>query len=59
MRYFIVAIALQNVWWLGFASVADLFRHQQVITSSNFYLYLVAVFAAWLLYEIVQSRRTP
>jgi membrane protein DedA with SNARE-associated domain len=57
VRYFIVAIALQNVWWLGFASVADLFMHQQVITSTNFYLYLAAVFAAWLAYEIVRRKR--
>jgi hypothetical protein len=30
LRYFIVAVALQNIWWVGFWSVAELFLQQQV-----------------------------
>jgi membrane protein DedA with SNARE-associated domain len=57
VRYFAVAVALQNVWWLGFASMAELFSQQPFITRSNFYLYLAAVFAAWLAYELIRQRR--
>jgi membrane protein DedA with SNARE-associated domain len=56
-KYFAVAIAIQNVWWLGFAYTAELFSQQPFITQSNFYLYLAAVFAAWLAYELIRQRR--
>jgi membrane protein DedA with SNARE-associated domain len=57
LRYFAVAVAVQNVWWLGFAYTAELFSQQQFITQTNFYLYLAAVFGAWLAYEIVSHYR--
>ena len=57
LRYFVVAVALQNVWWLAFAYTAELFSRQQFITQTNFYLYLAAVFAAWLVYELIKRRR--
>jgi hypothetical protein len=57
LRYFLVSIAVQNIWWLGFWSVAELFFRQQVVTRSNFYLYLAALFAAWLAYELVSRSR--
>ena len=57
LRYFVVAVAVQNVWWLGFAYVADLFSNQQFITQTNFYLYLAAAFAAWLTYELISRYR--
>jgi membrane protein DedA with SNARE-associated domain len=57
LKYFVVAVAVQNVWWLGFAYVADLFSTQQFITQTNFYLYLAAAFGAWLTYELVNRRR--
>ena len=57
LKYFVVAVALQNVWWLGFAYAAELFSHQQFITPTNFYLYLAAAFGAWLAYELISRRR--
>jgi membrane protein DedA with SNARE-associated domain len=57
LKYFVVAVAVQNVWWLGFASVAELFAQQQVVTQTNFYLYLAAIFGAWLAYELIRARR--
>jgi hypothetical protein len=58
LKYFVVAVAVQNVWWLGFAYTANLFTKQQFITPTNFYLYLAAVFAAWLTYELFNRHRT-
>jgi membrane protein DedA with SNARE-associated domain len=58
LRYFVVAVAVQNVWWLGFAYTAELFSKQSFITQSNFYLYLAAAFGAWLTYEVIRKRRT-
>jgi membrane protein DedA with SNARE-associated domain len=57
LKYFAVAVMVQNVWWLGFASVAELFSQQQVVTQTNFYLYLAALFGAWLAYEVIRARR--
>jgi hypothetical protein len=53
LPYFILALLMQNVWWLGFWSLAELFVGQQFITRSNFYLYLAALFAVWLAYELI------
>jgi membrane protein DedA with SNARE-associated domain len=57
LRYFAVAVAVQNAWWLGFAYTAELFTQQRFITHSNFYLYLAALFAAWLVYELIGKWR--
>ena len=57
-RYFIVAVAIQSIWWIGFWSIAELFQQQQIVTRSNFYLYLAALFAAWLVYELLARWRT-
>jgi membrane protein DedA with SNARE-associated domain len=57
LKYFVVAVGVQNVWWLAFAYTAELFSQQQFITQTNFYLYLAAVFAAWLTYELFNRYR--
>jgi membrane protein DedA with SNARE-associated domain len=59
IRYFIVALVIQNIWWIGFWSVAELFSQQQIVTRSNFYLYLAALFALWLAYELIVRKARP
>ena len=51
-RYFVVAGLAQLVWWGIYASAADLVASQNVISTSNFQLYVAAGFAVWFLYEL-------
>lgn len=51
-RYFVVAGLAQLVWWGIYASVADLVASQNVVSSSNFQLYVAALFSVWFLYEL-------
>ena len=51
-RYFIVAGAAQLVWWSIYASTADLVASQNLVSSSNFQLYVAALFSVWFLYEL-------
>ena len=51
-RYFVVAGASQLVWWGIYASAADLIASQNIVSSSNFQLYVVALFAVWFVYEL-------
>ena len=53
-----VAAASQLVWWSIYASAAGLVASQDVISTNNFQLYVVAGFAVWFLYELF-SRRGP
>jgi membrane protein YqaA with SNARE-associated domain len=57
-RYFLAAAIFQAVWWVLFAFAAHLFAGQNVVTSSNFQLYVTAVFFAWFVYELF-SRPHP
>ena len=51
-RYFVVAGLAQLVWWSIYASAADLITSQNMVSSSNFQLYVAALFAVWFLYEL-------
>jgi hypothetical protein len=51
-RYFVVAGIAQLVWWSLYASAADLVARQNVVSSSNFQLYVAALFSVWFLYEL-------
>ncbi|MGH6768767.1 MAG: hypothetical protein ACRECO_07080 [Xanthobacteraceae bacterium] len=51
-RYFAVAIAAQAAWWTLYVFGADLLAGQDLVTSSNFQLYVAAVFFAWFIYEL-------
>ena len=51
-RYFVVAGLAQLVWWSIYASAADLIVRQNVVSSSNFQLYVAALFSVWFLYEL-------
>lgn len=51
-RYFAVAGAAQLVWWSLYASAADLIASQNLVSSSNFQLYVAALFSVWFLYEL-------
>jgi len=51
-RYFVIAGLAQLVWWGIYASVADLVASQNVVSSSNFQLYVAALFSVWFLYEL-------
>jgi membrane protein DedA with SNARE-associated domain len=51
-RYFVVAGAAQLVWWCIYASAADLIASQNLVSSSNFQLYVAAAFSIWLVYEL-------
>ena len=51
-RYFAVAGLAQLVWWSIYASAADLIARQNVVSSSNFQLYVAALFSVWFLYEL-------
>ena len=44
-RYFVVAGVAQLVWWSIYASAADLVASQNVVSSSNFQLYVAALFS--------------
>lgn len=51
-RYLIVAGVAQLVWWSIYASAADLIASQNVVSSSNFQLYVAALFGVWFVYEL-------
>jgi hypothetical protein len=51
-RYFAVAGVAQLVWWGIYASAAELVASQNVVSSSNFQLYVAALFSVWFLYEL-------
>jgi membrane protein DedA with SNARE-associated domain len=51
-RYFVVAGLAQLVWWGIYASAAELVASQNVVSSSNFQLYVAALFSVWFLYEL-------
>lgn len=51
-RYFVVAGLAQLVWWSIYASAADLIASQNMVSSSNFQLYVAALFGVWFAYEL-------
>jgi membrane protein DedA with SNARE-associated domain len=51
-RYFVVAGLAQLVWWGIYVSAAELVASQNVVSSSNFQLYVAALFSVWFLYEL-------
>jgi membrane protein DedA with SNARE-associated domain len=55
-RYFIVAGLAQLVWWSIYVSAADLVARQNVVSSSNFQLYVAALFSVWFLYELLSRQ---
>jgi membrane protein DedA with SNARE-associated domain len=55
-RYFVVAGLAQLVWWSIYASAADLIASQNVVSSSNFQLYVAALFSIWFLYELLSRQ---
>jgi len=56
--YLVVAAVAQPVWWSLYASAAHLISGQAMVTANNFQLYLAALFAVWLLYELAARRRS-
>ena len=60
-RYFVVAGLAQLVWWSIYASAAELVASQNVVSTSNFQLYVAATFSVWFLYELFsrQSQNMP
>ena len=52
-RYFVVAGLAQLAWWGFYASVADLVASQNIVSSSNFQLYVAALFSVWFAVRIV------
>ena len=56
-RYFAVVGAVQLVWWGLYALAADLIASQNLVSSSNFQLYVAALFFVWLLYELFSPRQ--
>jgi membrane protein DedA with SNARE-associated domain len=55
-RYFIVAGLAQLVWWSIYASAAELVSSQNVVSSSNFQLYVAGLFSIWFLYELLSRQ---
>jgi hypothetical protein len=55
-RYFLVAVAAQAVWWTAYGIGAKLIAGQGLVTSSNFQLYVAALFFAWFIYELFRTR---
>jgi membrane protein DedA with SNARE-associated domain len=55
-RYFVVAGLAQLVWWSIYASAADLVSSQNVVSSSNFQLYVAGLFSIWFLYELLSRQ---
>jgi hypothetical protein len=51
-RYFVVAGIAQLIWWALYASAADLIARQNLVSSSNFQLYVAALFCLWFVYEL-------
>jgi threonine/homoserine/homoserine lactone efflux protein len=57
-RYFVVGALAQWVWWVLYGFAAGLIARQGLVSSSNFQLYVAALFGVWFVYELV-SRRPP
>jgi membrane protein DedA with SNARE-associated domain len=55
-RYFIVAGLAQLIWWSIYASAAELVSSQNVVSSSNFQLYVAGLFSIWFLYELLSCQ---
>lgn len=51
-RYFVIVGVAQLAWWSIYASAADLIARQNLVSSSNFQLYVAALFSVWFLYEL-------
>lgn len=56
-RYFLVAALAQAAWWGLYVSAAELIAGQTLISSSNFQLYVAALFFVWFAYELFTPRR--
>ena len=54
-RYLLLAAVAQAAWWTIYFAAADLIAGQNVISSSNFQLYVAALFLVWLMYELFTS----
>jgi hypothetical protein len=57
-RYLLVAALAQVAWWGIYASAAELVAGQNLVSTSNFQLYVAGLFAVWLIYELL-SRPHP
>jgi membrane protein DedA with SNARE-associated domain len=57
-RYLLVAAVAQVAWWGIYAAAADLVAGQNLVSTSNFQLYVAGLFAIWLVYELL-SRPHP
>jgi hypothetical protein len=56
-RYFAVSAVSQLLWWALYASFADWAARQTMVSSSNFQLYVAALFGIWFVYELFSQRR--
>lgn len=56
-RYFAVSGVSQLVWWGLYASLADWAARQSMVSSTNFQLYIAALFGIWFVYELFSRRR--
>lgn len=56
--FFVVAGAAQLLWWALYGAAAGLIVRQQLVSSSNFQLYVAALFGIWFVYELVSLPRT-
>jgi membrane protein DedA with SNARE-associated domain len=55
--YLFIAVLAQAAWWALYASLAGAIFRQSFVSSSNFQLYLAALFSVWLVYELLSTRR--
>ena len=56
-RYFLVAALAQTVWWGFYVFAAEFVAGQTLVSSSNFQLYVAALFFVWFAYELLAPRR--
>jgi membrane protein DedA with SNARE-associated domain len=56
-RYFAVGGVAQLGWWALYGAAAELVAHQSVVSSSNFQLYVAALFGIWFVYELLSQPR--
>jgi membrane protein DedA with SNARE-associated domain len=56
-RYIALAALAQAAWWAVYFAAADLIAGQSVVSSSNFQLYVAALFLVWFVYELFASPR--
>jgi membrane protein DedA with SNARE-associated domain len=56
-RYFAVGGAAQLLWWTLYGAAAGLITRQTIVSSSNFQLYVAALFGIWFVYELFSQRR--